>query len=63
MDGCISTNLEVVPTDSAQLTAYSRLRQRARSRYENGPCVGGRFEVSCALILTLNLVGCTKFYL
>ena len=36
MNGCISTNLEVVPTDSAQLTVYSGLRLRVARASENG---------------------------
>ena len=54
MNGCISTNLDVVPNDSPQLTVYG-LRLRARSQDDNGSRVGER--VSCVLILTLNSVG------
>ena len=39
MNGCISTNLEVVPTDSPHLIVYSGLRLCARSRDENGSWV------------------------
>ena len=56
MNGCISTNLEVVPTDSPQLTVYSGVRPRERSEDENGSRVREWFEVSSALILTLNLI-------
>ena len=35
MNGCIRTNLEVVPTDSPK-SVYRRLRLRARSQDENG---------------------------
>ena len=46
MNGCISTNLEVVLTDSPhQLTVYSGLRLRARSQDKNGSCVGEPFGV------------------
>ena len=61
--GCMSRNLEVVPTDSPQLTVYSGLRLRARSKSENDSHVGERFGFSCALILTVNSVGCTQIYL
>ena len=63
MNDCISTNLEVVPTDFAQLTVYSGLvglRLHARSHYENGSPVGERFGVSCGLILTLYSVVCLR---
>ena len=36
---------------------------RMRGQYENGSCVREWFGVSCALILTLNLVGFTPMYL
>ena len=63
MNGCIRRNLEVVPTDSPQLTVYCSLRLYTRSQYENGLHVGEWFGVSCALILKLNSVACTQNYL
>ena len=41
----------------------SGLHLCARSQDESGSCVAERFGVSCALILTLNSVGCTQIYL
>ena len=57
----MSTNLEVVLTDSPQLTVYSGLRLLARSEDENGAGFRERFGVGCALIITLNLVGYTIY--
>ena len=59
MNGCISINLEVVPTDSPQLTPYSGLCLRTRSQYGDVSLIGEWFGVSCALIPTLYSVGCT----
>ena len=51
MNGGLSTNLEVVLTDSAQFTVYSGLHLRARSQNENGSYFGEQFGISCALIV------------
>ena len=64
MNGCISTNLEVVPLDCTQLTVYSDLRLRVRGQDEKDSRVGKRFGSGLpALILTLNSVGCAHIYL
>ena len=54
-NGCISTNLEVVPTDFTHLTVHSGWYLRARLADEN------RLGVSCALILMLNSVSCRPY--
>ena len=56
MNGCISTNLEVVSTDSAELTVCSGLRLRATSQYENGSCVKERFGVRCAFFFFISII-------
>ena len=63
MNGCISRNLEVVLTDSPQLTVYGGLHLHERSQDENGLRIRERAGVSCMLILTLNSIGCTQIYL
>ena len=47
MNGCITiiTNLEVVPTDSTQLTVYSGLHLCMRSQDENGSRVRERSQL------------------
>ena len=42
MNGCICTNLELVPNDSPQLTLYIGLHLRARS--QNGLCGGNGLQ-------------------
>ena len=51
MNGCISTHLEVVPTDTQELTEqayYSVLRLHLRGQDENCSHVEERFRVSFA---------------
>ena len=60
MNGCISTNLEVIPTDCTVVIVLCLLRLQVRGLDENGLCIEKWFGVSCALILTLNSVGLTQ---